>query len=257
MRSHRWASPGPSTTGVSPARALSAWSRSAETALASTDRRVAEATRVAPQVRIGTSGWQYADWREVLYPKGLPQRAWRRELVPPGFVIAAKLSRYLTHVRGLRDPVGPVQLFMDRASHLGPHLGPVVMQLPPTRARDEDGLERTLNVFPAHLHIAVEFRHPSWFVDRVGDILHSHNASLVWADRGGRLQNPDWITADWLYLRLHGGRGRAGNYGHRVIDACAQRLSNLGRDAYVYFNNDTGGNAVRNALALKERLQSG
>ena len=107
---------------------------------------------------------------------------------------------------------------------LGPHLGPVVMQLPPTRAKDEDGLDRTLRAFPAHVRVAVEFRHPSWFVDRVCDILHRHNASLVWADRGGRLQNPDWITADWLYLRLHGGRGTAGNYGQRVIDAYAQRL---------------------------------
>ncbi len=240
---------------------------------------------MAHQVRIGTSGWQYADWRAVLYPRGLPQRDWLRryaevfdtvelnnsfyglpaaehfvrwrESVPAGFVIAAKLSRYLTHVRGLRDPVGPVHLFMERASHLGPHLGPVVMQLPPTRAKDEEGLERTLSAFPAHARVAVEFRHPSWFVDRVCDILHRHNASLVWADRGGRLQNPDWITADWLYLRLHGGRGTAGNYGQRVIDAYAQRLSNLGRDAYVYFNNDTSGNAVRNALSLHARLGSG
>ena len=236
------------------------------------------------QVRIGTSGWQYADWREVLYPRGLPQRDWLRryaevfdtvelnnsfyglpkaenferwrDSVPPGFVIATKLSRYLTHVRGLRDPDGPVHLFMERASHLGPHLGPVVMQLPPTRARDEDGLDRTLRAFPAHVRVAVEFRHPSWFVDRVCDILHRHNASLVWADRGGRLQNPDWITADWLYLRLHGGRGTAGNYGERVIDTYAQRLSNLGRDIYVYFNNDTSGNAVRNARALDARLRS-
>ncbi|MGA8634800.1 MAG: DUF72 domain-containing protein [Candidatus Dormiibacterota bacterium] len=236
------------------------------------------------QVRIGTSGWQYADWREVLYPRGLPQREWLRryaevfdtvelnnsfyglpkaesfarwrDSVPPGFVIATKLSRYLTHVRGLRDPDGPVHLFMERASHLGPHLGPVVMQLPPTRAKDEDGLDRTLKAFPAHVRVAVEFRHPSWFVDRVCDILHRHNASLVWADRGGRLQNPDWITADWLYLRLHGGRGTAGNYGQRVIDTYAQQLSNLGRDAYVYFNNDTSGNAVRNARALDARLRS-
>jgi uncharacterized protein YecE (DUF72 family) len=239
---------------------------------------------VAHRIRIGTSGWQYADWREVLYPKGLPQRDWLRryaevfdtvelnnsfyglpkaenfvrwrESVPPGFVIAAKLSRYLTHVRGLRNPDGPVQLFMERASHLGSHLGPVVMQLPPTRPKDEEGLERTLPAFPAHVRVAVEFRHPSWFVDRVSDILHRHNSSLVWADRGGRLQNPDWVTADWLYLRLHGGRGTAGNYGERVIDGYARRLSNLGHEAYVYFNNDTSGNAVRNAQTLVARLRS-
>jgi len=237
---------------------------------------------VAHHVRIGTSGWQYADWRGVLYPKGLPQRAWLRryaevfdtvelnssfyrlpaagtfehwkESVPPGFVIAAKLSRYLTHVRGLRDPDAPVRLFMERASHLGPHLGPVVMQLPPTLPRDEDRLERALGAFPRDVKIAVEFRHPSWFADGVRAVLHRHNASLVWADRAGHLQNPEWITADWLYLRLHGGRGRAGNYGRRVIETYADRLVRLDRDAFVYFNNDTTGNAVRNALDLAARL---
>ena len=234
------------------------------------------------RVRIGTSGWQYADWKGVLYPKGLPQRSWLRryaevfdtvelnssfyrlpsaasferwrDSVPPGFVVAAKLSRYLTHIRGLQDPVGPVHLFMDRASHLGTHLGPVVMQLPPTRQRDGAGLERALTAFPAGVHVAVEFRHPSWFVEEVQEILHRQNAALVWADRAGRLQNPEWVTADWLYLRLHGGRGTAGNYGAKVIDAYADRLSSLGREAYVYFNNDMAGNAVRNALALAARL---
>jgi len=251
------------------------------TATASTDCGP-PAHSVAHQIRIGTSGWQYADWRGVLYPKGLPRRAWLqryaevfdtvelnnsfyklpstanfekwKESVPPGFLVATKLSRYITHVRGLRDPDGPVHLFMERAAHLGPHLGPVVMQLPPTRGRDEDGLERTLKAFPSSVRVAVEFRHDSWFVDTVREILQRHNAALVWADRGGRLQNPDWITADWLYLRLHGGSGTAGNYGLRVIDAYAQRLASVDSDAYVYFNNDMAGNAVRNARALLARI---
>jgi uncharacterized protein YecE (DUF72 family) len=186
-------------------------------------------------------------------PEAATFERWK-ESVPPGFVVAAKLSRYLTHVRGLRDPNGPVHLFMERASHLGAHLGPVVMQLPPTRRRDDAGLERALTAFPIHVRVAVEFRHPSWFVDEIQEVLHRHNATLVWADRGGRLQNPTWITADWLYLRLHGGRGTAGNYGARVIGAYADRLSSLDRGAYVYFNNDMAGNAVRNALALMARL---
>ena len=236
------------------------------------------------RIRVGTSGWQYADWRGVLYPEGLPQRLWLqryaevfetvelnssfyrlpaaasferwRDSVPPGFIVAAKVSRYLTHVRGLRDPVGPVRMFLERASHLGARLGPVVMQLPPTRRMDGDSLERALAAFPAHVRVAVEFRHPSWFVDAIQDVLRRHNASLVWADRGGRLQNPEWITADWLYVRLHGGRGTVGNYGTHVIDMYAKRLSSLGLEAYVYFNNDTAGNAVRNALALSARLRA-
>jgi uncharacterized protein YecE (DUF72 family) len=239
---------------------------------------------VAPEIRIGTSGWQYADWRDVLYPKGLPQRAWLdryagvfdtvelnnsfyrlpsaanferwKAAVPTGFLFAVKLSRYLTHIRGLRDPVGPVHLFMERAAHLGTHLGPVVMQLPPTLARDEQRLEHALAAFPHHVRVAVEFRHPSWFADAVCEILQRHGAALVWADRCGRLQNPEWITAGWMYLRLHGGRGTSGNYGARVIDTYADRIAGFDRDAFVYFNNDITGNAVRNALELNARVRS-
>ena len=234
-----------------------------------------------PRVRIGTSGWQYPDWRGVLYPKGLPQRSWLqryaevfdtvelnssfyrlpsaadftrwKEAVPPGFVIAVKLSRYLTHVRRLRDPEPPVRLFLERASDLGSRLGPVLVQLPPNLPLNADNLERTLRAFPKHVRVAVEFRHASWFSDDVEGILRSRNAALVWADRHGRLQNPPWTTADWMYVRLHGGSGRAGNYGRHVIDAYADKLTGLGCDVYVYFDNDLTGNAVRNALRLTGR----
>jgi len=235
------------------------------------------------RVRVGTSGWQYRDWRDVLYPKGLPQREWLqryaesfdtvelnnsfyglpsaesftrwKESVPPGFVISVKLSRYLTHVRGLREPDDPVHRFMERASHLEDRLGPVVVQLPPTKIRDDAGLTRTLAAFPPRVRVAVEFRHSSWFADEVRAILQARNAALIWADRGGRLVNPEWVTADWLYLRLHGGRGRAGNYGTRVLDAYAKRLAGFDGDAYAYFNNDATGNAVRNARELVRRMQ--
>jgi uncharacterized protein YecE (DUF72 family) len=234
------------------------------------------------QIRIGTSGWQYKDWREVLYPKGLAQSRWLgryaevfdtvelnnsfyglpsaeqferwKAAVPSGFTFAVKFSRYLTHVRRLHDPVGPVHLFLERASHLGEHLGPVVVQLPPTLANDAINLERTLESFPKHVRVAVEFRHASWFVDEIKAILEAHNAALVWADRRGRLQNPEWRTADWLYLRLHGGSGPAGNYGDRVLDNHARTLARVDGDVYVYCNNDMTGNAVRNALTLARRL---
>jgi uncharacterized protein YecE (DUF72 family) len=233
-------------------------------------------------VRIGTSGWQYKDWRGVLYPQGLAQSRWLdryaevfdtvelnnsfyrlpsadqfarwKAAVPPGFVLASKLSRYLTHVRRLQDPDGPVHLFVERASHLGDRLGPVVMQLPPTLPKDAVNLERTLRGFPKQVRVAVEFRHPSWFTDDIRVILRGHNSALVWADRSGRLQNPEWRTADWLYLRMHGGSGRAGNYGDRVLGKYARSLAQVEGDAYVYFNNDMTGNAVRNALTLARRL---
>jgi uncharacterized protein YecE (DUF72 family) len=234
------------------------------------------------RIRVGTSGWQYKDWRDVLYPKGLAQSDWLqryaetfdtvelnnsfyglpsaeqfarwRDSVPPGFIVAVKLSRYLTHVRRLRDPAGPVHLFLERASHLGDRLGPVVLQLPPTLQKDAANLERTLKSFPKQVRVAVEFRHPSWFGDDVKAILEEHAAALVWADRRGRLQNPGWRTADWLYLRFHGGSGPAGSYGRRVLERYASKLAGIECDAYVYFNNDTAGNAVRNALTLARRI---
>ncbi|MFZ0129340.1 MAG: DUF72 domain-containing protein [Candidatus Dormiibacterota bacterium] len=240
---------------------------------------------MAQHIRIGTSGWQYADWRGGLYPNGLPQRAWLQRYaeifdtvelnnsfyrlpsaanfdtwsasVPAGFLFAVKMSRYLTHIRSLRDPDGPVHLFMERAVRLGQHLGPIVVQLPPTLVRDDARLDGALRAFPDQVKVAVEFRHASWFADGVREILRSHGTALVWADRAGLLQNPEWITADWLYLRLHGGRGTNGNYGRTVINAYADRLARLDRDAFVYFNNDTAGNAVRNALALGARLRRG
>ena len=237
---------------------------------------------IALRIRIGTSGWQYADWRGVLYERGLPQREWLRryaevfdtvelnysfyrlpsvesfvawrEAVPRGFLIAPKMSRYLTHVRGLREPEDPVRRFVERASHLGDHLGPIVVQLPPTRQKDAGSLERTLAAFPRRQRVALEFRHESWFSDDVRALLEAHDAALVWADRDGRLRDPDWITASWMYVRMHGGRGPSGNYGARVIASYADRLAALDLEAFVYFNNDSTGNAVRNARALARRL---
>ncbi len=243
-------------------------------------------TRSGPRRYIGTSGWQYADWRGVLYPKRFPQRRWLERYsetfdtvevnntfyglpaattaekwaatVPPGFVFAVKMSCYVTHGKTLHDTAAPIHLFLERLSGIGSHLGPIVVQLPPTRAADRDGLEEILAALPRNLRIAVEFRHPSWFDgNAIRAALERHGAALIWADRAGRMQNPDWVTTDWLYLRLHGGRGRAGNYGARVIDRYASQLATLDREAFVYFNNDTTGNAVRNARALVARLQRG
>lgn len=237
-------------------------------------------------VHVGTSGWQYADWRGVLYPKGLAQNRWLEhyaetfdtvevnntfyglpaaatvlkwaETVPPHFTFALKLSRYVTHRNDLQHASAPIHLFMDRIAGIGKHLGPIVVQLPPWRPADLQGLDSILAAFPTHVRVAVEFRHPSWFEgNSTRAVLERYGAALIWADRGGRLQNPEWISTDWLYLRLHGGRGTAGNYGRRLIDRYASQLATADRAAYVYFNNDTTGNAVRNARLLMSRLRRG
>ncbi|MFP3900528.1 MAG: DUF72 domain-containing protein [Acidimicrobiia bacterium] len=231
---------------------------------------------------VGTSGWQYRDWRGVLYPAGVPQRSWLstyagrfptvevnnafyrlperslferwRDQTPEGFVMAVKVSRYLTHIKRLRDPAEPVARLVGRAEGLGDRLGPYLLQLPPTARADAALLDACLAQFPAGARVAVEPRHDSWWTDEVRATLERRGAALCWADRRGRPQGPLWATAPWGYLRLHQGSAMPPpSYGRRAlaswIDRCAQAWP-AGCDVYVYFNNDPGGAAVRDAIAF-------
>jgi uncharacterized protein YecE (DUF72 family) len=229
-------------------------------------------------VWIGTSGWQYGDWRGRLYPAHEPTRAWlesyaarfatvesnnafyrlpeRRTFedwaarTPDDFRMAVKVSCYLTHVRRLRAPAEPVDRFVGRIRGLGPKLGPVLLQLPPQMACDRDRLARTLDRFPDDLRVAVEFRHPSWFRDEIRDLLAARGAALCLADRRG-VRGEIWRTADWTYLRLHEGRSRPRpSYGRAALAGWARRLADLwtaDEDCWVYFNNDPGAAAPRDA----------
>ena len=230
-------------------------------------------------MHIGTSGWQYRDWRGVLYPEGCPQRRWLseytrhfatvennnafyrlpehdtfakwREATPPGFVMAVKASRYLTHIKRLREPAEPVDRLLSRASGLGDRLGPVLLQLPPTLRADQDLLADVLGRFPDRIRVAVEFRHASWWTDDTRRTLDKHAAACVWADRGSRRLTPLWRTADWGYLRLHEGRAQPHpRYGSAALTSWLRRIQREfadSDDVFVYFNNDPGGAAVRDA----------
>jgi uncharacterized protein YecE (DUF72 family) len=233
---------------------------------------------------VGTSGWQYRDWRGQFYPGGLPQRQWLahycagfdtvelnnsfyrlpaadafrrwREQVGPGFCFAVKASRYLTHIKRLRDPSEPVARLLGRARELGEALGPVLLQLPPTLAADPDLLDRALREFPADIRVAVEPRHRSWWTDDVRAVLEKHGAALAWADRRSRAVTPVWSTAEWGYLRLHQGLAMPSpRYGKAALRGWLERIDSafhpLNRhDVYVYFNNDTGGAAIADAAAF-------
>ncbi|GIF15932.1 DUF72 domain-containing protein [Actinoplanes teichomyceticus] len=209
---------------------------------------------------IGTSGWQYRDWRPTggddtgfLYPAGLPQRLWLehyaerfatvevnnafyrlperdtfaawRERTPDGFVVAVKMSRYLTHIKRLREPAEPVARFLDRAQGLGDKLGPVLLQLPPTLRADLPALEETLARFPAWVRVAVEPRHPTWFTAECEQLLRRHGAALCWADRKSRPITPLWRTADFGYLRFHEGTARPWpRYGRSALRSWLDRM---------------------------------
>ncbi|PZF88367.1 DUF72 domain-containing protein [Micromonospora deserti] len=233
-------------------------------------------------ILVGTSGWQYRDWRGRLYPRGLPQRRWLehfaarfatvevnnafyrlperdtfaawRARTPGDFCVAVKMSRYLTHVKRLRDPAEPVARFLGRATALGDRLGPVLLQLPPNLPADPAALDAALGLFPADVRVAVEPRHPSWWTGAVRAVLEHRRAALVWADRLGRPVAPLWRTADFGYLRLHEGRARPHpRYGRAAMASWVRRLAGAFGDdepVYVYFNNDPGGAAVVDAATF-------
>ncbi|MFB7992068.1 DUF72 domain-containing protein [Streptomyces sp. NPDC056002] len=230
---------------------------------------------------VGTSGWQYEDWRGALYPSGLPQRLWLeeyarrfatvennnafyrlptkeifgswRERTPEGFVMAVKASRYLTHMKRLHDPEEPVHRLLDRAEGLGARLGPVLLQLPPHLREDVGALDACLGCFPSTVRVAVELRHTSWWDAgrELRAVLERHGSALCWADRGSRPVTPLWRTASWGYVRFHGGIAQPPpRYGRQALKSWAGRIADAWPDrddVYVYFNNDMGGAAVVDA----------
>jgi uncharacterized protein YecE (DUF72 family) len=237
-------------------------------------------------IHIGCSGWNYPHWRETVYPKGLPARRWLEhyaalfdtvevnntfyrlpnlsavegwaEQTPPGFVLSVKASRYLTHIKRLSDMGTGVARFYERIEPLikARKLGPVLWQLPPTFRRDDDRLAGALSQLPPGRH-AFEFRHESWFVPEVYELLRARNAALVIGDHPERRFQTYELTADWTFVRFHyGRRGRHGNYSKRELSEWAKRIAGWGTraDVYAYFNNDWNGYAVRNGLELKRLL---
>jgi uncharacterized protein YecE (DUF72 family) len=167
--------------------------------------------------------------------------------------MTVKASRYLTHVRRLRDPAGPVRRLLDAAAGLGDRLGPVLLQLPPDLRAAPQALREGLRQFPPGVRVAVEPRHESWWTDDVRDVLAAANAALCWADRNGSAVTPLWRTADWGYLRLHEGDGVPWpSYREATLSAWAERIvAAWGEaDVYVYFNNDQHAAAPRDAARL-------
>jgi uncharacterized protein YecE (DUF72 family) len=239
------------------------------------------------KIWIGTSGYVYRHWRKgVFYPAGLRAREelafyathfptvelnnpfyrlptaemfqrWR-DATPPGFQFAVKASRYITHVKRLRDVKAALALFLERAVELGPKLGPLLFQLPPNQPADIPRLSDFLALLPAHLHWVLEFRHPSWHTRQVYQLLSQHGVALCIPVGGGL--HPDRITtAPFTYVRMHRGQEPGGGFTAGELRSWASQtraLSEAGKHVYVYFNNDWEGYAVRDAATLQKLLGS-
>jgi uncharacterized protein YecE (DUF72 family) len=236
-------------------------------------------------VRIGTSGYAYDHWRGVLYEPGLARdgrlaryaecfdtvelnatfyglprrdavRRWR-EQVPAGFMFAAKMSRYGTHLRRLREPAAWLDRFLEAMEPLGPQLGPVLVQLPPHWGRDTGRLTGFLDSLPTGRRFAMEFRDPDWFHDAVFDALRAHQVALCIHDLVEH--HPQVVTASWVYLRFHGpdpARPYTGHYTELALVARTIRShAEAGLDVYAYFDNDVAGAAVIDARRLRRLLE--
>ena len=233
---------------------------------------------------VGTSGWQYPDWHGAFYPEKLPQRLWLEhyaarfrtvevnntfynlpdasvfeawgERTPDDFLFVLKLSRYLTHIKRLRDPQAAVDLFLEHARPLQRKTGPLLLQLPPNFEIDLERLDAALRTIPAGMGCAVEFRHASWYVDETAALLREHGVPLCLTDRGSRLLQPLWRTADWGFVRLHEGRARPiPCYGSEALQAWVDRIATLwsgSEDVFVFFNNDPHCCAVRDAITFAQ-----
>jgi uncharacterized protein YecE (DUF72 family) len=238
---------------------------------------------VTHPIRVGCSGWQYADWREAFYPRGCPQRRWlehyatvfdtvevnttfyrltKAETVarwvqqtPRGFTFAVKGSRYLTHMKRLKDPGAGIDRYFELILRLGRKLSVVLWQLPPQMDKaDPDRLAQFLEKLPRkNLRHAVEFRSASWYVEPVCAVLDAYGAAFCEHDLVP-LQPPR-LTGGFRYLRFHGATGKyRGRYGKRALRPFARSLLAHPGDAYVYFNNDHFGHAIRDAIDLGELI---
>lgn len=242
-------------------------------------------------LHIGTSGWVYRSWKGPFYPDKLPSRRYLAfyaqefstteinssfyhlprfttftnwaEQVPEDFIFAVKASRFLTHTKRLLDPEEPWQRFVESAVNLGSHLGPILLQFPPSFTINAPRLEaffklaKTVKPCSFPLRLVCEFRHESWFHPDIYRLLNRYRVAWCIAD-GAKYSRKDLVTTDFAYIRYHGrSKMFASNYSKAMLLKEARLIRQYlrdGLDTFVYFNNDAHANAVRNAKLLKRLL---
>ena len=238
------------------------------------------------RARVGCSGWQYKHWRGDFYPADvpvagwfdyyaqrfdtveinnsfyrLPERAtfaaWRRR-APAEFVFAVEASRFLTHMKKLKDPQEPIERLFTRMRALGPHLGPVLYQLPPGWKVDVERFRRFLQTLPRRARHVIEFREPTWYSPEIRTLMEKYRVALCLHDMPGSATGRNRL-GPFVYVRFHGATSKyAGGYSSERLRGWANWLNaqrDAGCDVYAYFNNDVGGHAPRDAVTLRQALE--
>lgn len=233
---------------------------------------------------IGTSGWSYDHWKEIFYLRGLLSKDWLgyyvksftsveinntfyhlpkeatfanwQAMVPAGFIFSVKASRFITHVKRLKDAAEPVAKFIDRAKLLGDNLGPILFQLPPNWRLDIDRFTDFVDILPAGLDYVFEYRDHSWFDPRLYQLMSQRDLGFCIHDMAG-LNCPRIFTSRLVYIRLHGASAKyQGKYSPDQLADWSELICQYlrqGRKVFIYFNNDAFGYALENAKEL-ERL---
>ncbi len=232
---------------------------------------------------IGTSGWFYGHWYGNFYPEKLPKdrllqyyarffdtvemnntfyhlpkentvKLWK-DKVKKEFLFSVKASRFITHIKKLKNIREPLRLFLDRADLLKRKLGPILFQLPPSFKRDDKVLDGFFKKLPKGYDYVMEFRNESWFKKDVYEIMRKYKVAFCIASMP-KLPVVSEITAPFSYIRMHGGTELYGsNYSRDELRKWASKVKRFlreGLNVYVYFNNDAHGYAVKNALELKK-----
>ena len=252
----------------------------------SSESKMGEA--ISSKYYIGCSGWHYDHWRGLYYPEGLPKAKWLQfyakqfntvelnssfyrlptekaftnwqESSPDNFVFSVKVSRFITHIKRLKNLDSAVDNFLSRACFLENKLGPLLYQLPPNMKRNDEVFENFLSLLPKNYQHVFEFRHESWLDDSVFRTMERYNAALCVFEMPD-LNCPIIATSDFAYIRFHGSASLYSScYSDEELSQWAEKIARLGQNLkaiYIYFNNDAEAFAIRNALTLREYLYSG
>lgn len=244
------------------------------------------------EIRIGTSGWSYYHWKKIFYPEGLANTKWlqyysnyfntvelnssfyklpkKQSIVnwanktPDKFVFSVKASRFITHIKRLTDIKESLETFLDAISNLGNKLGPILFQLPSNFIKDTATLNGFADLLSSDYQYVIEFRHPSWFDDEIFSILHEKNIAVCISSSpaaGGSSPNfpySETITANFVFIRMHGSTQLYGSkYNPSEMNSWAKKIKKWHKqnlNTYIYFNNDSFGYAIQNAVELNELL---